>query len=103
MSLDESEVVARLHALLAESSATLWHSGHRVLMGDGDRIVLQGEAGAPVITVVPHRPVSDLARWTVSVRGGQTALRPQVCGSVLGVLDAVRDALDIPAMPADEP
>jgi hypothetical protein len=100
---DEPEMVARLHALLAESCGALWHSGHRVLMGDGNRIVLQGEAGAPVVTVAPHRPVSDLARWTVTVRGGQTPLRPQVCGSVLGVLEAVCDALAIPAGPAGNP
>ncbi|MDQ8729283.1 hypothetical protein [Bradyrhizobium sp. LHD-71] len=96
MSLAEAQTVTTLRALLAESVG-LWGAGHRVLSGNEGRIILQGEAGLPTVTVEPCDPSSGLTRWIVAVDGEDSVTRPQPCSSVLGVLDAVRDALGVPS------
>ncbi|KLK90578.1 hypothetical protein AA309_24900 [Microvirga vignae] len=95
---DQAEIMQALHALLAES-LVLWDARHCVQPLDtSSAIVLCDETGAPFATIEPHRPQSDLIRWSVTIVGGCSTPRPRACSSILGVLETVRAALDIPPM-----
>lgn len=84
-----------LHALLAES-LVLWGVRHRPQPLEGlSAIVLCDETGAPFVIVEPHRPPSDMIRWSVTIMSGCPSPRPRACSSILGVLETVRAALDV--------
>jgi hypothetical protein len=89
----------KLRAFLVESLA-LWGVPGEVLAGEGEVLVeIRAANGARVWIerAGVDTPFRWLARWRTAgeAPGGVRALRPRACGSLVGLLAAMREALEV--------
>ena len=92
-------VSERLHAFLAESLA-LWQVDGQVLVGVAPVLIeIRAVSGAMVWIerAADDTPFKWLVRWRRAgdVAGGVRELRPRACGSLVGMLAAVREGLGV--------
>ncbi len=89
----------QLHAFLAESLA-LWGVAGKVRAGQG-KVCAEIYAASGAIAWVERAGDDTPFRWFVRWRaagdapGGVRELRPRACGSLVGLLAAVREALGV--------
>lgn len=90
---------AQLHAFLADSLA-LWHVDGTVHAA-GAPVIAEIRTGSGTIVWVERAgtetPFRWLARWRRAgdAPGGVRELRPRACGSLVGLLAALREALGV--------
>jgi hypothetical protein len=89
----------RLRAFLAESLA-LWQVGGEVLAGAAP-VLIEIRAGSGAIVWIERAAQDTPFKWFVRWRragdaaGGVRELRPRACGSLAGMLAAVREGLGV--------
>lgn len=87
--MDDTEVLSRLHMLLS-SSLALWGAGDEVVpTREDDAFLLRLPGNAAIVVTSAPVEMREIMRWSVAYPTG----RIRRCSSILGVLDAVRDAL----------
>jgi hypothetical protein len=89
----------RLRAFLAESLA-LWRVGGQVLAGAAPVLIeIRADSGAVVWIerAATDTPFKWFVRWRVAgdAPGGVRESRPRACGSLVGMLAAVREGLGV--------
>ncbi len=93
---DEAE---RLRAFLADSLA-LWHVAGTVQTGEAPVVAEIRASNGAIVWIeraADDTPFRWFARWRAAgdAPGGVRELRPRACGSLVGLLAAVRDALGV--------
>jgi hypothetical protein len=89
----------RLRAFLAESLA-LWQVGGEVLAGAAP-VLIEIRAGSGTVVCIERAAADTPFKWFVRWRragdaaGGVREVRPRACGSLVGMLAAVREGLGV--------
>jgi hypothetical protein len=89
----------RLRAFVGESLA-LWQVGGEVLAGVAP-VLIEIHAGSGAIVWIERAAADTPFKWFVRWRhagdapGGVRELRPRACGSLVGMLAAVREGLEV--------